>query len=174
MAISDSLRRLLHIRTLEEEQRKVVLDSALGELHSLEHSLGATRARERSGRQHVAMSSRSGDTTDRIAGLVECESARRNGHMLEARIAKAALRAGEAREEFLSKRVERRQVETVIEEAEDVQDSEAARHDQQDVDEWFSTRRHARSASRRNEEKLEIKDCKETAAIPEEELRSKL
>jgi hypothetical protein len=174
MAISDSLRRLLHIRTLEEDQRRIVLDSALAELHSLEHTLGATRARERSGREHVVLSSRSGDTADRIAGLVECESARRNARMLEARIAKAALRAGEAREEFLSKRVERRQVETVIGEAEDVQDAEAARHAQQGVDEWFSARRHARSADRRNESKLEIKDCKESGSIPEEELRSKL
>jgi aspartokinase len=174
MAISDSLRRLLHIRTLEEEQRKIVLDSALAELHSLESTMVAMRARERTGREHVVLSSRSGDTTDRIAGLVECDSARRSAHMLEARISKAALRAGEAREEYLSKRVEKRQAETIIGEAEDVQDAEAARHEQQGVDEWFSARQHARGANRRNEAKLEIKDCKESGSIPEEELRSKL
>jgi hypothetical protein len=174
MAISDSLRRLLHIRTLEEEQRKIVLDLALAELHSLEHTLGAMRARERSGRERVVLSSRSGDTADRIAGLIECESARRNARMFEARIAKAALRAGEAREEFLSKRVEKRQVKTILQEAQGAQNAEAARHEQQGVDEWFSARRHAGSANRRNEAKLEIKDCKESGSIPEEELRSKL
>ena len=174
MAVSDSLRRLLHIRTLEEEQRRIALDAALAELHRLENALTAMRARERSGREHVALASRSGDPCDRIAGIVECESARRGAQRIEARIPEAAFRASSARDEYLQKRVERRQVETVIEEARAAQDDEAARRGQQNTDEWFSTRRHARSAHRQPDKKLEIEDRKETASIPEEELKSNL
>jgi hypothetical protein len=174
VAVSDSLRRLLHIRTLEEEQRKIALDAALAELHRLENALTAMRARERSGRDHVALSSRSCDATDRIAAIVECESARHGAEIIEARIPEAALRVSSAREEYLQKRVERRQVETVIEETRAALDAEAARRAQQGTDEWFSTRRHAHSANRQTANKLEMENRKETAPIPEEELRSNL
>jgi flagellar biosynthesis chaperone FliJ len=174
MAISGSLRRLLHIRTLEEEQRRIALESALSDLHRLENALRVARASERGGRQRVALSSRSGDTTDRIAGIVECETARRSARFIEARIPQAMLRANAARDEYLAKRVERRQVETVIQETQNAQDAEAARRNQQIVDEWFSARRHARSATRQTDKKREMENRKETVAVPEEELRSNL
>jgi flagellar export protein FliJ len=174
VAISDSLRRLLHIRTLEEEQRKLALDSALAELHRLEGALGATRARERAGRSRIALSSRSGDAADRIAGLVECESARHRAQILEARISETTQRIGRSRDEYLAKRVERRQVETVIQEARSAQDAETARREQQGVDEWFSARHHTGNVHRRNSEEPEIKERKEITSIPEEELRSNL
>jgi flagellar export protein FliJ len=174
MTVSDSLRRLLHIRVLEEEQHKIALEAALAELHRLENALRAMRARERSGREHLASASRSGDATDRIAGIVECESARHGAQVIEARIPQAALRAGAAREQYLAKRVERRQVETVIEEAKAAQNAEATRRSQQSTDEWFSTRRHARSANRQTKKKHEMENHKESASIPEEELRSNL
>jgi hypothetical protein len=44
MAVSRALRRLLRIRDLEEEQRRVALESALVELHRLQHSLEAAGA----------------------------------------------------------------------------------------------------------------------------------
>ncbi len=174
MAISGSLRRLLHIRMLEEEQRKIALESAVSELHRLESALRAARASERNGRQRVALSSSSGDATDRIAGLIECESAHRIAKIIEARIPQAVLRADTARDEYLVKRVERRQVETVIQEAEDAQAAEAARRNQQTVDEWFSTRRQQHRADRHTRKKLQIRNHKETDPIPEEELRSNL
>jgi flagellar export protein FliJ len=172
VAISNSLRRLLHIRKLEEEQRKIALESVLAELHNLKVTLGAMRARERGGRERVALSSQSSDPADRIASLVECESARRSAQALEGRIAETASRASAARDDYVSKRVERRQVETVLEEAEEARAAERARREQEGVDQWFSARRHTRSAPRRNEEKLEIRDSKETGSVPEEELRS--
>ena len=172
MHISSSLRRLLHIRMLEEEQRKIALESALSELHRLESALRAARESERRGRQRVVVTSCSPDATDRIAGLVECESARHSTQILEARIPQAMLRANAAREEYLAKRVERRQVETVLQEAQDAQHAEGERRAQQTVDEWFSGRRQQRSALRQTAQKLEIKSHKETDSIPEEELRS--
>jgi hypothetical protein len=147
------MRRLLHVRTLEEDQRKIALESALAEVQRLESALGAMRARERSGIQRIGLSARSGDTADRIAGLVESESARHGAQMLRARLSEAVLRATGSREEYLFKRVERRQVETVLREAEDAQAATNARREQQDIDEWFSAHRHASDANRQNPEK---------------------
>jgi hypothetical protein len=149
VAISDSLRRLLHIRILEEEQRKIALESALAELHRLENALAALQARERRGRERVALSSQSSDPADRIAGLVECESARSGTRVLQARIAETASRVHAARSEYLFKRVERRQVETVIQEAAEAVQAEDVRREQEGVDQWFSARQHSRGALRR-------------------------
>jgi flagellar biosynthesis chaperone FliJ len=153
MAISEAMRRLLNVRTLEEDQRKIALESALAEVQRLENALGAIRARERSGIERIGLSARSGDTADRIAGLVESELARHTAQMLRARLSAAVLRVAGSREEYLSKRVERRQVETVIREAEDAQVAADARREQQGIDEWFSAHRHASGTDRQNSEK---------------------
>jgi hypothetical protein len=58
------------------------------------------------------------------------------------------LRATGSREEYLSKRVERRQVETVLCEVEAAQTAADTRREQQDIDEWFSAQRHASNAGR--------------------------
>jgi hypothetical protein len=42
MAVSNALRRLLKIRAIEEEQSRLALESALGELNRLEVALAAT------------------------------------------------------------------------------------------------------------------------------------
>jgi len=47
MAVSRALRRLLRIRELEEEQNRLALESALGELNRLEYALEATIERGR-------------------------------------------------------------------------------------------------------------------------------
>ena len=51
MAVPRALRRLLHIRSLEEEQRWLALESAIGELKRLERALAATAERDRRGRR---------------------------------------------------------------------------------------------------------------------------
>jgi hypothetical protein len=42
MAVSRALRRLLRIRDLEEEQSRLALESAIGDLNRLESTLAAT------------------------------------------------------------------------------------------------------------------------------------
>jgi len=58
MAVSRALRRLLRIRDLQEEQSRLVLESALGELHRLENAMTATFVRDRQGRSLVQASAR--------------------------------------------------------------------------------------------------------------------
>ncbi len=77
MAVSRALRRLLRIRELEEEQSRLALESALGELNRLEASLAAAVERERRGRRLVKASAQTGELPDRLAGLEETRAADR-------------------------------------------------------------------------------------------------
>jgi hypothetical protein len=60
---------------------------------------------------------------------------------LAPRIAEAETAVEERRREFLGKRIERRQTETLIDEAEALDKVEAGRRAQRDLDDWFRNRR---------------------------------
>jgi hypothetical protein len=155
MAVSRGLRRVFRIRDLEEEQCRLALESAMGSLHRLQHALEATVERGRRGRRLLEASVHSGELTDRLAGLEEIRSAGRHGVALAPRIADAELDVATLREEFLAKRVERRQAETLIEETEARDAIEAGRRSQQDLDDWFGNRRHRKDAEAAMEEPIE-------------------
>jgi flagellar export protein FliJ len=176
---NDSLARLLHLRTLEEEQRRAALDAATAALHRLRAALQATHARERRGRESIAHSSQSGSPADRIAGLVESGAARRAAAVLRQHIAAVEQQAAELRRSYLEKRTERRQVETLLREAEARQSLDVSRREQQSLDNLFGAKRYARhsaarSASRPIAAEHEIKNAQEMAPVPEAEPESRL
>jgi hypothetical protein len=140
------LRRLLRIRDLQEEQSRLALESALGELHSLERAMAATFERDRRGRRLVQASARSGQLTDRLAGLEETRSASRHAEALAPRVDAMGEEVRELRQEFLSRRVERRQAETLIRETEAREAIEDGRRGQQTLDDWYSSRLHGSEA----------------------------
>jgi len=142
MSVSKALERLLRIRGMEEEQRRVALDAAMAELRTLERARAAAGARERQGRAWVGASVESGEIVDRQAGLVETEAARKRVRLLAPRVARAAVETMRRREEFLEKRVERRQAATMIEAAEARDKIESNRRGQRAVDDWYGARRH--------------------------------
>jgi flagellar biosynthesis chaperone FliJ len=142
MGVSKALRRLLRIRDLEEEQCRQELEAALGELNGLQHALAATSVRERGGRRLVTVSAQSGQLADRLAGVEETRSAKRRAAALAPRIAAAELDVAELRQEFLSKRVARRQAETLIQDTEALDAIDAGRRGQQAHDDWYSSRLH--------------------------------
>jgi hypothetical protein len=142
MAVSRSLRRLLHIRELEEEQCRLALETGQGELNRLENALVATEERDRRGRKLLESSIHSGELPDRLAGLEEMRASTRRTAVLVPRIAKARLYVGMLRQTFLSKRVERRQADSLIQEAEARDAIEAGRRSQQSLDDWYSNRLH--------------------------------
>jgi flagellar biosynthesis chaperone FliJ len=185
VAVYHALRRLLEVRGLEEEQHRLALESALGEVHRLEIALRTARSRERAGRQRIALSAHSGEAADRIAGIVDLETGRRGAVLLARRLADAEARAAELRAEYLAKRVERRQVETVIQEAKALESLQGGRRDQQRLDDWFAARRHGRlresdlhsgdkARGRQHSDKHEMKKDQESPSIPEEESSSNL
>jgi hypothetical protein len=140
MAVSRALRRLLNIRGIEEEQSRLALDAAVGELSRLQHAQEAAAEQDRRGRRLVQMSAHSGELPDRLAGLEETRAASRCGAALAPRIADAELDVAASRQEFLSKRVERRQAETLIQESEARDAVEAGRRGQQGIDDWYGSR----------------------------------
>jgi flagellar biosynthesis chaperone FliJ len=142
VTVSRALRRLLRIRELEEEQSRLALESSLGDLHRLQTALAATVERNHRGRRLVEASARSGEIRDRMAGIEESRSAGRFAVALAPRIAGAEQDVDGLREDFLERRVERRQAETLIEEAlaRDVLDAD--RRSQQGLDDWVGNRRH--------------------------------
>jgi hypothetical protein len=150
--VSRALRRLLRLRELEEEQNKAALESALGESRALESALRAAHARERAGRVLIGSGAHRADPIERVGGLVEAEAGRHAVGVLAPRVATAARRAAALREEYLAVRVERRQVDTVIHEAEEREAVQQSRKEQQNLDELFGVRRHARYADHRTPE----------------------
>ncbi len=146
MAVSRSLRRLLRIREPEEEQSRLVLELALSELNRLEHALTATAARERRGRSLVQASAHSGQLPDRLAGLEETRSSLRHAAALGPRIEATGDDVAALRREFLGKRVERRQAETLIQETEAEDAIAAGRRGQQALDDWYGSRLYREDA----------------------------
>lgn len=140
MPASRALRRLLQVRHLEEEQARLSLENALSALHQHEKALTATEERRRLGRRLVASSARSGDLLDRITGLEESRSAACALEFLAHAVELARTQAKASRESFLSVRIERRQAETLIQEASQKESIVAARRAQMELDEWHRSR----------------------------------
>jgi hypothetical protein len=130
----------LLIRSLEEEQNRLALESAASELHRLELALTANFERGRKGRRLVAESAETGRLADRLAGIEETRSAERHAETLGPRIETSEEEVTARRQEFLLKRVERRQAETLIRKTEMQDAIEAGRHSQQTLDDWYSSR----------------------------------
>jgi hypothetical protein len=137
VAASQGIRRLLRVRELEEEQRAGALERAIGEWKRLQAAQVAARERERRGRWLVAASAATGELADRVAGIEEARSASRRAAALEPRIHAAEEEVKSRRQEFLAKRVERRQVELLIEQARAEEARESERRTQREADEWF-------------------------------------
>lgn len=150
MAVSRAIRRLRQVRELEEELSQAALESAVGELRRMEAALERTRERERAGRRQVTASAGTGDLVDRIAGLEETRAGGRHAEMLRPRIWEMEVVVAARWAEFLGRRMERRQVETLMRrtEAEDAVDG--GRRAQRDLDDRFLSR--AQGGDKENEE----------------------
>jgi flagellar biosynthesis chaperone FliJ len=144
MGVPKGLERLLHIRGVEEEQRRRSLESALAQLKALEHARHAALQMDKRGRARVSASVVSGAIADRQAGQFESEMGRRRARMLAARIADTEKEAVARHQEFLEKRIERRQAETLVEEAQAREDLESGRRSQRSIDDWYGARRRRR------------------------------
>jgi flagellar biosynthesis chaperone FliJ len=140
MTVSRALRRLLHIRELEEEQTRLALDAARGELNKVDEALKAAAGQGRSGREMTVASAHSGVLTQRIAGLEQTRAAGNVGNALAIRLAEAERQVSQLRERFLSTRVQRRQAETLVDEADLRKAVEEARRYQNDLDNWHRSR----------------------------------
>lgn len=140
MAIPSALDRLFRVRELEEEQCRTAVEEAAGQVRRLENAVAAARERMLRGRRLISASAQSGDLLDRIAGLEETRSAGRAQENLSSRVKDAETALANLRQIFLAKRVERRQVETLLKQEEAALAFAADRRDQRVLDDWHRMR----------------------------------
>ncbi len=140
MAVPHGLRRLHKLRLAEEQQKRSALASALQELHRLEGALKLALGRATLGRRIVNASVQSGKQEDRFAGLEEIAAADRLARVLAIQIHRTEEYIAKAREDFFAKRVQRRQVETLLEVAIAESAAEEKRKSQIELDDWHRSR----------------------------------
>ncbi|MGA3008735.1 MAG: hypothetical protein ABSD72_00610 [Terracidiphilus sp.] len=121
----------------------------MGELHCLENAMTAAFKRDRQGRSLVQVSAQTGELPDRLAGLEETRAASRHAAALSPRIDAAGEEVTGQRQEFLLRRVERRQVETLIQETEAREAVERGRRSQQALDDWYGSRCRSEDGGKR-------------------------
>ena len=146
----------------------------------MELQLAAAGERERGGRRLVTTSAKSGQATEqaneqmteRLAGLEETRAGGRLAEILKPRLADAEEEVLGLREEYLAARVERRQAETLIQEAE-AEATEADRRSQQGLDDWFGNRLHRIGQQKAAEQKAEQQKAAQQKAAQQKELRQK-
>lgn len=143
------LKRLLRIREIREEQKRRELDAAMARLECFQRTQDANAEMERQGRTVVGASVTSGELADRQAGLMQTEFACRRARMLARRIALSQKETIELRRDFMDKRVERRQAETLV----DIDDTrakvESDRRNQRSLDDWYGARNHQKNGHER-------------------------
>ncbi len=148
MPVSNALKRLLRIRDLEQEQHRRTFESAVSELRRLEEALERASARERGGRtdftanvlDHNPHQEPHAKPLALQSALVETAIGQSHAQALAPRISRAAVQVAQRRQEFLLKRVEHRQAETLIRDAEAADAVEATRQSQKHLDDWFLAR----------------------------------
>ncbi len=152
MSVSRALRRLLRIREIEEEQCRVALEAALSNLNRMKYALAAFAEQQRRGRRLIGASAYSGELHDRLAGIEEIHMASARAEALAPRIADMDLAITPLRDEFRTKRIERAQAETLMQETEAMDAVEAGRRDQQALDDWYRNRSHRQESEARRAE----------------------
>ncbi|MGB6745720.1 MAG: hypothetical protein WBE38_18875, partial [Terracidiphilus sp.] len=122
------------------------------ELHRLERAQAAAAERGRGCRRLVAASALESQIVhqlvDRLAGLEETLAASRTATVLARYAAEAEQNVASRREEFLARRIERRQAEALVRKTEAADALEASRRSQRALDDWYLNRLHRAGADK--------------------------
>lgn len=145
-----NLERILRIRELQEEQKRRQLNGALAKLEALHKTREVAVEMNIRGQTLVRASVSSGEITDRQAGIIEAELACRRTRVLAAHILSAQEHTIELRQEFMTTRLERQQVETLVDLQEVREDIESSRSSQKRIDDWFGARAHRKGVRDEN------------------------
>ena len=140
MAEKRVLARLLRLRELEEELSRQSLELAVTERRQVQREMEAARSCEVQGRANFVGGLGEADSAGRVGGTLEMEFARRRQLALRPLMDAADERVSRQREEFLHRRMERRQVETLVANQRTAADVEAGRRAQQMLDDWYGRR----------------------------------
>lgn len=165
MAASKALKRLLRVRGLEEEQQRGALESALAELRRMEAAMQDCLLRQRRGREQMGLAE---DVAGRMAGRVEFLTAQKRASVLAARRVEAERAATKLRQAYLEKRIERRQAETLVDEARSQEQLALGHRAQQSLDEWHAAQApSAKKPARQQEGKDEGIVSQDAPVVPD-------
>lgn len=137
MASGRGLRRYLGVLRIEEEQAQATLELALAQQRELERAIQVTVEGERRARKLYVSGVEDGNAVDRHAALEEIGAAQRRKTVLRLRMARTEKAVADAEQVFLERRIERRQCESLLAEADARAAAEAARRNQQSLDDWY-------------------------------------
>ena len=137
MPDAKSLQRLLRVFEIQEETRKRDLAEAQTSLARMEDALTSASEKVDRGRKLLASALQSNELHNRVAGQVEIESGELCKAFLQKKVDEMSIVVEHARTGYLDKRVERQQVETLVETAEGLAAAEEVRKAQQSLDDWF-------------------------------------
>jgi flagellar export protein FliJ len=140
MAVRRVLARLLRLRELEEEQRRLELEAAVGERNQMAQEMSRAEERQARGRKSFVAGLGEPDSAGRFGGVMEMEHARRLQQLIEPRLVAAEDAMLRRREVFLTSRTGRRQVEILVERQEETERESAMRRAQQMLDDWYGRR----------------------------------
>jgi flagellar biosynthesis chaperone FliJ len=136
-----TLRRLTRIRELEEEQSRLALEAAARSREQAAAELLAAHQERLDGRSDLVRGVEHNDPRDRQTGLIRMQVATRHAEHLRPQLQQLDEQLTRQRDEYLARRTARRQVETLLGEAELRARQEADRRAQQMLDDWFGRKR---------------------------------
>lgn len=140
MAISKAILRLRQILDIEEESCRREMEAAQRDHSMLLLALADAGTQQRAGRCLAVQGMAHGVLPDRLAGIEIAQSGERRAAALRERIEESLRLVEKQRAAYLSKRVERRQAEELVNQAHQQEAQEAERHAQQSLDDWYSAR----------------------------------
>ena len=155
MAATRVLHRLLKVRQLEEEHLKTALESAQMDLGNLVEAQRGAVEREGRGRVLILESVRTGELRDRLAGIEEVRFATKLRIALSMRIETAERKAEQLRAHYAAKRMQRQQVDVLIEAAEAEQKLAESRRTQEALDDGHRSRRRRKAEAIKHAAKTE-------------------
>jgi flagellar export protein FliJ len=140
MTVKRVLSRLLRLRELEEEQSRLELEAAVGNRNRVAQELTVVVHRQIQGRMDFVNGISEKDTAGRTGAVIEMEQARRQRLRIEPRLESADAVVMRQREQFMARRIGRRQVETLVDQERLAAREQAGRRAQQMLDDWYGRR----------------------------------
>jgi len=129
--------RLMRLRELEEEQSRQVLELSVGRHREIQGELAQATSRQAESRAQFVASAGEADTSGRCGAMLEMSFAAQQQHQAQLALQAADLAVATQRAEFLVRRTERRQVETLLRQQRSLLEIETRRRAQQILDDWY-------------------------------------
>lgn len=156
MSRASQLSRIRELRRLEEQQQAALLASGKKKLEQVDEALHSLKVGRLEGRTLFGEGSRKGDLASRIAGAEQIAySTRKTGDLMRLK-AYFQNSVEKLHEQFLSKRAERCQAESLLDAVLEEEATEADRKGQSALDEWYRSALEGLKGSRQVRERDEI------------------